>query len=148
MKFKKINSLRLGFVLPFVIIAGIAVSTVVVYQLKSTTQSAQKSGKLYARDQARLTSLSGIEYAKYGIRNRTEESVKGIISASTGQSAGFQNGSVKLDVKNIALEGEADYDSTLPHRFYTDLTITTDGVTADGLRPRYKIVSSSHYYED
>lgn len=143
-----IRKMRLGFVLPFVVIAGVVVSAVAVYQLRTTTQSAQKSGKLYSRDQARLTAQSGVEYAKYVVRNRISEGVSGIISSSTGQSAGFQNGSLKLDVKNIALEGEFNYDSSLADRFYTTLTITEAGKTSDGLRPRYRIVSRSDYYED
>ena len=142
MIFNNISNER-GAALATVIIMGMVIGILALSTYKYADVRAKQTGHVSLRREAQYSSQAGLEIALYGLRNKTEDSLRGIIDP-TGASAGFEEGARYLDVDAATL-GE-DRTSSLNRRS-VEVSITESGTTSDGLRKRYKIISKTKYVE-
>lgn len=136
------NSER-GAALSTVIIMGLLIGILALSTYKYMDIKVKQTRHMSLRREAQYAARAGLEMALFGLRNKTSDSLEGIVDPA-GNSAGFQNGDRFLNVDHARLSA-AKADGL--NRRTVQLSVVQDGITSDGLRNRYKIMSKTKYVE-
>lgn len=133
-----------GAALVTVIILGSVIGILALTTYRFVDVNMKQTGHLNLRHEAQYTAHAGIEAALYGLRNKTQDGLVGIVKPD-GTSAGFdqaEEATLFFDVDKVTYGATR---SSKLRRRTAEVKIIKDGLTRDGLRKRYKIISKTEY---
>lgn len=137
-----INNER-GAALATVVIMGLVIGILSFSTYKYADIRTKQTGHVSLRREAQYTAKAGVEATKFGLRNKLEDSLQGIVDSS-GVAAGFEEGDLYFDIDTGTIGG--DQTNALNRRM-AKVSVEDVGMTSDGMRRRYKITSRSNYVD-
>ncbi|OED35674.1 hypothetical protein AB834_04520 [PVC group bacterium (ex Bugula neritina AB1)] len=143
--FKCLNDEK-GAILFAVIFFGMILSIVGMTVFKYMDSNVKQTGHLHLRREANYTAKAAIEAVLYGLRNKTDDSLDGIVNHK-GENIGFE--AVSEDEPIFFYVDDVEFNTNLKNdkmkRHVSEVYVTEEGMTRDGLRKRYKVVAKTRY---
>lgn len=131
-----------GAVMAIIVIVGTIITILALAAINFAGLSSQQMGRMRSRSEALYAAKAGVEVALFGLRNKTSDSLAGIVAPDGVNSARFNEGARYLDLDTVELT-TARGDNV--GRKTVRILVEEDGTTADGLRKRYKLTSQVAY---
>jgi hypothetical protein len=145
----KILNNKKGLALAYVIIFGVILSIFAGVIFKIVNYGMKIKGHVIYRQNAKYTAQAGIEYALFRLRNSSKNYDNFLSDFTETTIEDYSKYEKTIDIDNPFSNEEEFLSEDIVvqqiKRKKPDIIITEVGMTADGLRPRYKVSAVVNY---